>query len=80
MSKRESQEIRQMWEQIMDETGYRARVMAEGKAEGKASGISSVLTIIKGLQKNIPLSQLAEEAEMSLVEAERIQRELIPAT
>ena len=75
MSKRESQEIRQMWEQIMDETGYRARVMAEGKA----SGISSVLTIIKGLQKNTPLSQLAEEAEMPLVEVERIQRELIPA-
>ena len=84
MSKRESQEIRQMWEQIMDETGYRARVMAEGEARGEARGVTlgidNTLTIIKGLRKNTPLSQLAKESGIPLREVEKIQRELIPAT
>jgi len=57
-----------------------ARGKAIGEAKGKASGISSVLTIIKGLQKNTPLAQLAKEAGLPLGEVERIQQELVHVT
>jgi len=90
MSKKEMKEIQEMWETLMVRTGYKERVMAEGEAKGEARGeargaalgkslgVSSALTIVKGLQKNIPLTQLAEESGMSLGEVEKIRSELLP--
>ena len=60
--------------------GSEARGEARGKARGVILGIDNTLTIIKGLRKNTPLSQLAKEAGMPLGEVEKIQRELIPVT
>ena len=63
-----SEESKQTLEEALEEVGYNKKI--EAKTE------STIIALIKGLQKNIPLTQLATEIGMSVEKAEKIQREV----
>jgi hypothetical protein len=55
----------------------KAEGKVEGKAEGEKTGFQKALSIIRGLQRNIPLEQLAFEANMTVEEVEEIKADLL---
>jgi len=63
-----SEESKQTLEEALEEVGYNKKI--EAKTE------STIIALMKGLQKNIPLTQLATEIGMSVEKAEKIQREV----
>jgi hypothetical protein len=76
---------REVFKELAIEEGWFDNELAErqmkgimqGKAEGEKTGFQKALSIIKGLQRNIPLEQLAFEANMTVEEVEEFKAGMI---